>query len=136
MRAARCYVHTDIAVPSLERRPRMHPHPHPDRALSKRRASVGRSPERPGCGRKRNEARISLRVHLDTAMLCEDPAHHTPMLLQRLRIALGTKFVQQPRRPLDIREQERHRAGWQIVTHGASINPSAGENNRSSSASG
>ena len=77
------------------------------------------SPRRPRAHpapRERDEERVPLRVDLDAAVLCERVAHHTPVLGQQLRIPLA-ELVQQPRRALDVREQERHRAGRQLSAH-------------------
>ena len=43
------------------------------------------------------------------------------MLLKRLRIPLSAQLVQQPRRPLHIREQKRHRARGETVSHRPSL---------------
>jgi hypothetical protein len=44
------------------------------------------------------------------------------VLGERVRIRLGTELTQQLRRPLDVREEERDRAGREVA-HGEIIRP-------------
>ena len=70
----------------------------------------------PGAVRERDEERVALRVDLDAAVPRERVPQHPPVLGQRLRIPLRAELVQQPRRALDVREQEGDRAGGEIRT--------------------
>jgi hypothetical protein len=61
--------------------------------------------------------RVALSVDLDTPMSPEDFPQHPLVLFESLRIPLGAQLVQQPRLPLDIREQEGDRAARKLVMH-------------------
>ena len=67
------------------------------------------------------EERVTLRVHLDAALGGEDLAKHPPVLCQRLRVRLRPELVQQPRRPLDVREQEGDGRARQLAPHARMI---------------
>ena len=71
--------------------------------LRRRRQRVLRAP-------KRHEEGIALRVHLDTAVRSEHLPQQAPMLREHLSV-LVAELVQQPGGTLNIREQERDRAG-------------------------
>jgi hypothetical protein len=77
--------------------------------------------ECPGRGRKCDEERVALRVDLDAAVLGGGIADDAAMRSERLRVSLGPELVQQPRRPLDVGEEERHGARWEIRSHACSI---------------
>ena len=53
-------------------------------------------------------------VHLDAAMLLERLAQDAPVIDQRLRIRLA-KVIQQPRRALDVGEQEGDGASRELA---------------------
>ena len=96
----------DVTLPRQKRLAGVQPHSDPDQTRLEPDIRRGRSGDRrPRIG-ERVEERITLRVHLDTALGGEDLAKHSPMLCQRLRVRLRPELVQQPRRPLDVREQE------------------------------
>jgi hypothetical protein len=46
-------------------------------------------------------------------------AHNAAVLREDSRVALGAQFVQRPRRPFDVREQERDRPGRKVAPHDA-----------------
>ena len=97
------------------------PHPDPDQAGLERH--IPRSPSsdcRPRIG-EHIEERIALSVHLDTALGREDFAKHSPMLCQRLRVRLRPELLQQPRRPLDVREQESDGGTRELAPHARMI---------------
>jgi hypothetical protein len=83
-------------------------HAHSNRPFRERVATVSSRSKSIARLRKRNEERITLRVDLDTAMTCERIAQDTPMLCQHL--LLVAELVQQPRRSLNMSEQERDSA--------------------------
>ena len=61
------------------------------------------------------EERVALRVHLDTAVRPNAGlADQRGGARQRLGVRLGAELVQQLRRALDVREEERDGAGRQI----------------------
>ena len=68
-------------------------------------------------GRERDEEPVPLRVHLDPAVRGAGRADQAPVLRERLGVALGAELVQQPRRPLHVREEERDRAGRKLAAH-------------------
>ena len=73
--------------------------------------------ERTPRGREPDEERVALRIHLDAVMARASFAEHTTMFRERLRVGPGPKLVQQLRRPLDVREQERDGAGGKVASH-------------------
>jgi hypothetical protein len=58
-----------------------------------------------------------LGIDLHTAFSHERIPQHATVTGQRLGIALRPELQQQPRRPLDIREQERHRSPGKVLPH-------------------
>ena len=69
-------------------------------------------------GREGDEERVALRVDLDAAVRGEGRAQCTTVLGQRLRVRLRPERVKQPRRALDVGEEERDRAGRELGAHG------------------
>ena len=100
-------VHPDVALVGHDRLARVEPHPDADRPVAERRLPVGGGGERVGGAREGDEERVALRVHLDAAVPRKGVAQHAAVLAQQLRVALAV-LVQQPRRALDVREEERH----------------------------
>ena len=81
---------------------------------------LGRRRQRSRRGREGDEERIALRVHLDPVVRVERRAQLPPMLRERSGVRLRPKLVQQPRRALDVREEERDRAAGQLA-HASSL---------------
>ena len=73
-------------------------------------------------GREHEEEGIPLRVHLNAALGRARLPYQPAVLRERVGIAVGAKRVQQPRRALDVGEEERDGAGRE-VTHAHSIAP-------------
>ena len=115
-------MHVDTDVPLLgdERRPRVDADPDADRPAGERLRQLGRRRQRSRRGREGDEERIALRVHLDPVVRVERRAQLPPVLGERSGIRLRPKLVQESRRPLDIREQERDRAAGQLA-HASSV---------------
>jgi hypothetical protein len=88
-------------------------HTHADRPARQRVARIGGGRERIGRPCERDEECIALRVHLHTAVPSERPTQGATVLSQNTRI-LVTELVQQPRRPLDVGEQEGDGACGQL----------------------
>ena len=61
--------------------------------------------------RKSNQKRVALRVDVDAAMSCNGPAQDRPMIGKSLPVPIGSEVVQQPSRPLDVREEKGNGAG-------------------------
>ena len=96
----------------------MDPHPHPNRAAAPIASSASAAAATSaGRSREGDEKGITLRVDLDPLIGPKRRAQDTAMLHQHPRVLLGAQLVQEPRRTLDIREQERHRAGREIGSH-------------------
>ena len=88
----------------------MQPHSHSDRAaLEGSLTGIGRC-HRGGRGRERDEERVALGVDLDAAVGFELGAQHAPVLGKRLGVGVRTHRMEQPRRRLDVGEEERDRA--------------------------
>ena len=85
----------------------MQAHPHADRPGLERALAVEGGRGGAGRGREGDEERVALRVDLDAAVRREGGAQDAPVLGERLRVALGAERVQQPRRALDVGEEER-----------------------------
>ena len=110
---------TDIPLLRPERSPRMKAHPDADRPRRQRLVG-GRG--RGHCGTRvaeHIEERVTLSVHLDTPARRERLPHEPPMLGERRRILRRAELLQQPRRPLHIRERKRHHPGRKHRRHGA-----------------
>jgi hypothetical protein len=60
---------------------------------------------------ERGEERVALRVDLDAAVRFESLTEDTPVVGERVGVALGTELVEQARRALDVAEEEGDRAG-------------------------
>ena len=88
--------------------------------LSPSLACLGRGGERVRRAREGDDERVALRIHLDAAVPRESVAQHHPVLAQELGVALPV-LAQQPRRALDVREEERNRARREL-THSPIMN--------------
>ena len=108
------HVLADVPLVRQERRAGVQTDAHADRPAHERADGVGRGSEGSGCGREGDEERVSLRVDLDSAVRTERVAQHSPVLGEYLRIALRPELVQEPGRPLDVREEKRDRAGREV----------------------
>ena len=62
--------------------------------------------------RERDEEGVALRVHLDAVVPREGVADRAPVLGEEIGVGRPV-LLQQARRPLDVGEEERHRAGGQ-----------------------
>ena len=71
--------------------------------------------------REGEEERVALRVDFDSPLLCARVADDAPVFGERLRVRLGAELVQQPRRALDVREEEGDGAAREIAPHDGSI---------------
>ena len=110
------HVKPDVALVGPKRLPRVQAHPHPhwsacqaDLRIRGSRHCIGRTPER-------NEESVALRVDLHPVAPQPGLPQHTPVLGKHLRIPV-TQLREQPRRPLDVGEEERHRPGRKLGLH-------------------
>ena len=109
----------DVALLAQQRRTRMHADAYVDRAGCELLRHLLRGRERAWGGRKGHKERVALGVDLDPVVSGASLADHPPVLGERIGIRLSAKLVQKPRRPLDVREEERHGAGGEVARHGA-----------------
>ena len=100
------HVDADVSLLSHERLAGVHTHAHTDCAAGQTVLPVGRGGEGVGRLRERDEERIALRVDLDTRVACERVTEDAPVCGERSRVIVA-EVVQQPRRSLDVREEER-----------------------------
>jgi hypothetical protein len=95
------------------------PHPYADPAVCKRLLGF---PGGGNCSRRRgerDEERVALRIDLDPVVAGERITNRTAMVAERVGVAVGTQLVQEPRRALDVGEQERDRSGRELAGHAA-----------------
>jgi hypothetical protein len=102
-------VGTDVALVGQKRRAGVKAHPH--RKLE-RILRLARRGKRARCSWKRDEEGVALGVDLDPAVGLEGLAQHAPVLRELIGVALGSELVQQPRRALDVGEEEGDGATW------------------------
>ena len=112
------HVLSDVALVGEQGRPGVQADPHLDRPGASAAVSLGRGRERTRRGREGDEEGVALGVDLDPAVARAGLAHHPPVLGQRLRVGLGAELVQEPRRALDVGEEEGDGAGREIAPQG------------------
>jgi hypothetical protein len=110
------HVEPDVALVGPDRFPRVQPHPHAHRAVRKRELRIGRGGHSIGRTRKGDEERVALRVDLDTLVAQPCRSQRTAVLGKHFRIPIA-QLPEQPRRTLDVREEERHRPGRELWLH-------------------
>jgi hypothetical protein len=99
----------------------VHPHPHlhfvAGRPRLGRKGSLRRrgSPDRGTCASENGEEGISLLVDLDSPGCVESLGEQAIVGRQELRVAVAADLLQQPRRALDVREQEGDGAGRKLL---------------------
>ncbi len=106
------HVHADVAVRRHERLTGVDTHSDPDRPTFELPLRIARGGGGVGRSRKGDEEGITLGVDLDAVVSPEGLADRTPVLVQETRVG-GAVLLKQARRPLDVGEEERDRAGWQ-----------------------
>ena len=111
-------VRSHVSLVADVRRARVDAHSHPDRAAAAARAAPLRRASRASGAVGKATKKASPCVSTSTPP-CARAASRTmpPVLRQRLGVALGTQLVQEPRRSLDVREQEGDGAGGKIALH-------------------
>ena len=111
-------VDADVALVGDERRPGVEADPNPDRAGRERlcasRQRPRALPERVGKAKKKASPCVSTSTPPSRG---ERLAKHAAMLGERIRVRLRAELVQQPRRALDVREEEGDGAGREIGSH-------------------
>ncbi len=114
------HIDADVALLRDERRPRVNADPHPDRPVGERVRQLRGRRQCPRCGREGDEERVALRVHLDPAMRRRTRPGARAGAPPEQPHTLRPKLVQEPRRTLHIRKQERDRAAGQLA-HASSV---------------
>ena len=84
----------DVSLLGQVGRAGVKPHPYADRPRLERFLRRPNCTESLRCGRKRDEERIALRVHLDPAVAGKRLAQKAPMLGERMGVGLGAELVQ------------------------------------------
>jgi hypothetical protein len=74
------------------------------------------SGHRSGSPRERGEERVALRVHLDPRTPAQSATYHLPMRVEKVRVRVAV-LMKEPRRALDVGEEERDGAAWKILSH-------------------
>ena len=108
---------SDVALIRDERRTRVQADTQLDRPRCQSVRHRLRCRNRPLDGREGEEEGVSLVVDLDPALGRARLAHDVPVLGEGVRIRFRTQLVQEQRRPFDVGEEERDRAGREIVSH-------------------
>jgi len=114
-RDAGCPVHVipDVTLVAEQRFPRVQADPYLQRSAGKGLLRLGGSGNGVGRARERNEEGVALRVDLDSMV----PAPHLPqdasVFGQHLRVS-AAQLPEEPRRPLDVGEDERDGAAVQM----------------------
>ena len=111
------HVDPDVALGVEVRRSRVDAHTHADRAGGESVQCLAGGRQRARGGRESDEESIALRVDLDAPIGRERLTQDAAMLGKRPGVVLGTEFVQQLRRALDVREEKRHRPGRELWLH-------------------
>src|SRR3954447_16860979 len=125
---ARGLVHRepDVAVAPEARLPRVNAHAdahgHSIRPLVRRERALSRGygSDRGARTAEDDEEGIALRPDLDSAQLGEGSAQEPVVHGENVPVPVAAECLQQARRPLDVREQERDRArgqGWRSLTN-------------------
>ena len=111
-------VHVEPHVPPIgpERLACVQSHPHPHRAARKRELRVRGGRHGIGRTRKGDEESVALRVDLDALVPPPGLPQRPAVLGKHVRIPVA-QLPEEPRRPLDIREEERHRPGREFGLH-------------------
>lgn len=110
-------VSADVALIGDKRCARVQTHAHPNPAGGKRFGQLSRRGE---CARRGGEGEkegIALRVDLDTVVADARLSYQAAMLGQCLRVTLGAELLVQPRRALNIGEEEGDGARREVVSH-------------------
>ena len=122
MRAPLVHVDPDVSLLGHPRLAGVEPHPDADRPLGQAALGVR------GCGgrvrraRERHEERVTLRVDLDAVVGRASGAHDPAVIVECVAVPVA-ELVQQPRRPLDVREEKGHHSARERARHTTIISP-------------
>ena len=106
-------VKADIALRRPLGHTRVEAHANEDRTAIERGLALDRRVHRVrGCG-EGVEERVALRVHLDASVARERLPERPPVLRERAAVGVS-QLAQQPRRALDVGEEEGDGAAWEL----------------------
>ena len=109
-------VDPDVALARSERLPGVQPHSDANRPAGERALCIRSRRHSVGCASEGDKERIALGVDLDPFVSQPDRTKLAVVLDENLGIPI-TEFLQQPCRPLDVREEKRHRPGRELGLH-------------------
>ena len=110
------HIEPDVALIDQEWFPRVQSDPHPHRAVSERELRVLGRRHRIGGTRKRHEEAVPLRVDFDPVVPPPGLSQRAAVLAKHFRVPVA-QLPEQPRRTLDVGEQEGHRPGRELSSH-------------------
>jgi hypothetical protein len=110
------YVEADVTLSALHWLTGVEAHPHLHRTAGQSALCFGGGRDGVGRTRERDEESVALRVDLDSIMLPPRLAQDAVMLGEHIGVSVA-ELLQQPRRPLDISKEERHRPGRELCWH-------------------
>ena len=108
---------SDVALVRKQRRSRVKADPYLDRARGECFGDGFGSCRGAGRRREGEEEGITLRVDLDASLGGTGSADHAAVLGESIGVPFGAERVEQPRRSLDVREQEGDGAAREIAPH-------------------
>src|SRR2546423_14095427 len=112
-------VNAHVALLGDERLARVEPDPHADGAAVESALRVSCGSDRIGRAREGHEEGVALRVDLDTSVALKRLTQQPPVLGEDARVTV-TKLGEQPRRALDVGDEEGDRPAGQVA-HGPII---------------
>ena len=120
-------VDPDVALARQRRRARVQAHAHARSARPRApRWPASAAAAAPWRRRESDEERVALGVDLDAAVRDERIAKDTPVLRECLGVRVRAERVQQPRRALDVGEEERDGSAREIGAHRRVIDRTTG----------
>ena len=117
-------VDSDVSLVGYTRLAGVEPHPDADRTIGQAALGVHGRGGRVRRPRERHEECVTLRIDLDTVVVRTGRADDPAVIVERIAVPVA-ELVQQPRRPLDVREEERHHSTREFAWHATIISPSS-----------
>ena len=119
---ARAPVHVDpdVSLLGYTRLAGVEPHPDANRPIGQAALGVHGRGSRVRRPRERHEERITLGVDLDTVVVGTSRADDPALIVECVAVPVA-ELVQQPRRPLDVREEKGHHSTRELAWHATII---------------
>src|SRR5205823_4559177 len=114
------HVEAEVALLADVRLAGVQPHPHAQLltagpfVVAQRALRLDRRRHRVAGARERVEERVALRVDLRPAVRAERLAHDAPVVVRHAAVPVVAELLQEPRRPLDVGEDERDGAAGKL----------------------